>query len=50
LLFPAFAPAVKAGFRLSFLEGRASDRVLLPFRARLPPRAFVLPAGFAPLL
>jgi len=36
--------------RLPFREGRASGRALLPVRARLPLRALVLPAGFAPLL
>jgi len=40
-LFPAFAPAVNAGFRLP-REGRASGRTsfleALPFRAVLEPR------------
>jgi hypothetical protein len=45
LLFPALAPAERAGLRLLRAErasGRASFRLALPLRRRLPPRAVPL--------
>jgi len=52
-VFPALAPAARAGLRLLREEresGRASFLAVLPLRRRLPPRTevLVLPAGLAP--
>jgi hypothetical protein len=52
LLFPVFLPAVKAGLRLLLPRTeRASLREALPFRERLPARAFPvdLPVALTPL-